>query len=102
MSALTQTLIEEIKSAPEPVQQEVLDFLVFLKNKATARADGRENIQILDYHHPLQLDVKHATANEIICSIEFREVKIRVVRAVGHRKAVHQRVRIVGHAAMLK
>ena len=44
MSALTQTLIEEIKSAPELVQQEVLDFLVFLKNKEIARSEGRENL----------------------------------------------------------
>ena len=44
MSALTQTLIEEIKSAPEPVQQQVLDFLVFLKTKETARAEGREHL----------------------------------------------------------
>lgn len=41
MSTLTQSLIEEIKSAPEPVQREVLDFLVFLKNR---QAEGRENL----------------------------------------------------------
>jgi len=47
MSALTHTLIEEIKSAPEPVQQEVLDFLVFLKTKETARGEGHENLLAL-------------------------------------------------------
>jgi hypothetical protein len=41
MSTLTQSLIDEIKSAPEPVQREVLDFLVFLK---TRQAEGRENL----------------------------------------------------------
>jgi len=41
MSTLTQSLIDEIKSAPEPVQREVLDFLVFLK---TRLAEGRENL----------------------------------------------------------
>ena len=44
MSELTQTLIDEIKSAPETVQQEVLDFLVFLKTQKTARSEGRENL----------------------------------------------------------
>ena len=41
MSTLTQSLIDEIKSAPEPVQRGVLDFLVFLK---TRQAEGRENL----------------------------------------------------------
>ncbi len=40
MSALTQALITEIQSAPEPVQREVLDFLVFLK----ARQEGQEDL----------------------------------------------------------
>jgi hypothetical protein len=31
VSGLTATQIDEIKSAPEPVQREVLDFLAFLK-----------------------------------------------------------------------
>ena len=44
MSAMTQTLIEEIKSAPESVQQEVLDFLVFLKARLHAQTEGRENL----------------------------------------------------------
>ena len=44
MSALTQTLIEEIKSAPEAVQQEVLNFLVLLKRKASARGEGGEDL----------------------------------------------------------
>ena len=33
MTALTQSIIEEIKSATEPVQREVLDFLLFLKSR---------------------------------------------------------------------
>jgi hypothetical protein len=44
MSALTQKLIEEIKSAPETVQQEVLDFLTLLKTNDTVRIDGRESL----------------------------------------------------------
>ena len=42
MSTLTQTLIEEIKAAPESVQREVSDFLAFLK--ARGSGDGRENL----------------------------------------------------------
>ena len=44
MSTLTQTLIEEIKTAPAPVQQEVFDFLTFLKAREAAREEGRENL----------------------------------------------------------
>jgi len=44
MSTLTHTLIEEIKSAPEPVQREVFGFLVFLKARESARGEGRENL----------------------------------------------------------
>ena len=33
MTALTQSIIDEIKSATEPVQREVLDFLLFLKSR---------------------------------------------------------------------
>lgn len=44
MSPLTQTLIEEIKAAPAPVQQEVFDFLTFLKARAAAREEGGENL----------------------------------------------------------
>lgn len=40
MKALTDTLIQEIKTAPEELQREVLDFLSFLK----ARQEGRENL----------------------------------------------------------
>jgi hypothetical protein len=43
MSGLTQTLIEEIKTAPEPLQREVFDFLLFLKS----RQEGRENLLAL-------------------------------------------------------
>lgn len=44
MSTLTKTLIAEIKSAPETVQREVLDFLAFLKARQLAQAEGRENL----------------------------------------------------------
>jgi len=44
MSALTITLIEEIKTAPETVQREVFDFLVFLKAQEAARAQGHEDL----------------------------------------------------------
>lgn len=42
MSTLTQNLIEEIKTAPESVQREVLEFLAFLK--ARERSEGHENL----------------------------------------------------------
>ena len=44
MSSLPRTLIEEIKSAPETVQREVFDFLVFLKGRQAAQGEGRENL----------------------------------------------------------
>ena len=43
MSKLTATLIDEIKSAPEPVQREVLDFLAFLKARH-ASAEASEDL----------------------------------------------------------
>lgn len=33
MSVITQRIISEIESAPEPVQAEVLDFVIFLKTR---------------------------------------------------------------------
>ena len=47
MSALSLKIIEEITSAPETVQQEVLDFLVSNKTKEMARGDSRENLLTL-------------------------------------------------------
>jgi hypothetical protein len=44
MSTLTKTLIEEIESAPEPVQREVFDFLVFLKHRQSSETEGRDNL----------------------------------------------------------
>lgn len=44
MSETTQTLIEEIKTAPEAVQREVFDFLVFLKARLNAQAEGAEDL----------------------------------------------------------
>jgi len=43
MSSLTRDLIEEIKSTPEPLQREIFDFLVFLKNRR-AHNDANENL----------------------------------------------------------
>lgn len=34
MSALTQRIVSEIEAAPEPVQAEVLDFVLFVKARA--------------------------------------------------------------------
>jgi len=44
MSALTHALIEEIKATPEPMQREVLDFLVFLKTRHAAAKEGGEDL----------------------------------------------------------
>ena len=44
MSRLTQTLIDELQTAPETVQREVLDFLVFLKTRQAKPAAGQENL----------------------------------------------------------
>jgi hypothetical protein len=41
MSALTQSIIDEVKSATEPVQREVWDFLLFLKSRHN---DAREDL----------------------------------------------------------
>ena len=44
LKPLTRTLIQEIQSAPEAVQRQVFDFLVFLKTRQTAPAEGGENL----------------------------------------------------------
>ena len=44
MSALTHALIEELQTAPEPVQREVLDFLVFLKARQAVLKEGHEDL----------------------------------------------------------
>ena len=44
MSTLTQSLIEEIKAAPEPLQREVFDFLLFLKTRENTRNEGPEDL----------------------------------------------------------
>jgi hypothetical protein len=41
MTALTQSIIDEVKSATEPVQREVWDFLLFLKSR---RDDAKEEL----------------------------------------------------------
>lgn len=42
VTAFTQSLIDEIKTAPESVQREVADFLAFLK--ARERSEGQESL----------------------------------------------------------
>jgi hypothetical protein len=44
MSALTHALIEELQNAPEPVQREVFDFLVFLKSRQAAAKQDQEDL----------------------------------------------------------
>lgn len=44
MSKTTQALIEEIKTAPDGVQREALDFLVFLKAQRNAQHQGAESL----------------------------------------------------------
>jgi hypothetical protein len=44
VSALTKTLIDEIKSAPTPVQREVLDFLAFLKSRCSGTNQGNDDL----------------------------------------------------------
>ena len=44
MSELTQALIEELKAAPQEVQQEVLDFLRVLKARQAMRDEGGEDL----------------------------------------------------------
>jgi uncharacterized protein (DUF433 family) len=40
MTALTQRIVSEIEAAPEPVQSEVLDFVLFVKARAGATPDS--------------------------------------------------------------
>ena len=44
MSETTRALIEEIKTAPESVQREVFDFVIFLKTRFKADPEGAENL----------------------------------------------------------
>jgi uncharacterized protein (DUF433 family) len=41
MSVITQRLLTEIESAPEPVQAEVLDFVLFVKARHPAASIGK-------------------------------------------------------------
>ncbi len=43
MSALINRLIEEIENTPEPLQREVLDFVVFLKLRHS-QANGQDDL----------------------------------------------------------
>lgn len=47
MNPLTETLIEEIKSAPEAVQRQVFDFVVFLKSRHASQREGTEDLMPL-------------------------------------------------------
>jgi hypothetical protein len=47
LNPLTKSLIQEIQTAPEAVQREVFDFLVFLKARQSAPAEGGENLLLL-------------------------------------------------------
>jgi hypothetical protein len=47
MSALTTALIDEIKSAPESLQREVLEYLAFLKSRRTGADQGGEDLLAL-------------------------------------------------------
>ncbi len=42
MSTLTQTLLHELQTAPEPVQREVLVFLLFIKERSREQGRGIE------------------------------------------------------------
>jgi hypothetical protein len=44
MTTTTQTLIEEIKTAPESVQRELLDYLVLLKARRKGDGEGAESL----------------------------------------------------------
>jgi len=44
VGALTASLIEEIKSAPELVQREILDFIVFLKSRRSSAEQGPDDL----------------------------------------------------------
>ena len=44
MSTLTARLIDEIKAAPHSVQQEIFDFLVFLKARQGVRGTAGEDL----------------------------------------------------------
>ena len=44
MTKNTQLLIEEIKSAPENIQKEVLDFLLFLKSKTNSDSEKTDDL----------------------------------------------------------
>jgi uncharacterized protein (DUF433 family) len=40
MTALTQRIVSEIEAAPEPIQSEVLDFVLFVKARAGVTPDS--------------------------------------------------------------
>jgi uncharacterized protein (DUF433 family) len=45
MRDVTQTLWAEIQSSPEPVQRELLDFLLFVKSRQTLHQSGIEKTE---------------------------------------------------------
>lgn len=44
MSGLTEILMREIATAPEVVQQQVFDYLMYLKARRAPDAEGQENL----------------------------------------------------------
>jgi hypothetical protein len=46
MSALTQRIVSEIESAPEPIQAEVLDFVLFVKARAGGTSECGDSLHI--------------------------------------------------------
>lgn len=47
MSPTAETLIHEIRKAPDHVVNEVYDFLMFIKNRSKVTTEGNENLLIL-------------------------------------------------------
>jgi hypothetical protein len=47
MSGLTKVLIEELQTAPDSVQREVHDFLVFLMERRKRETSADENLLVL-------------------------------------------------------
>jgi uncharacterized protein (DUF433 family) len=45
MSVITQRIVSEIESAPEPFQAEVLDFVIFLKQRKSGDGPGKTFIR---------------------------------------------------------
>jgi hypothetical protein len=71
MSTFTKALIDEIKAAPEPVQREVFDFLVFLRSRPRSQAEAPANLLPLaqtawaaDWNTPQEDEAWHGLRTE--------------------------------------